>query len=376
MKKRQLFPLGKAYGDAFCNRTEETQKLLGNIKNAKHTLIIAPRRYGKSSLAERAIEQSGLPSIKINFHLCTSEQEVSELVLDSIIKLIGKSIGHIEKLMSSIKKYISNLEPLLSFGGEHASLKLVPKNQLNYSVIIAEALLLLEKLLQEKNKRAVIFLDEFQEIDKISKQKGIEGAFRTAAQEMQCLAIIFSGSVRSLLLSMFENENRPLYKLCRKIRLDRIAASDYEKHIQKIAVDTWRKPLAQDAFNRIMILSNRHPYYVNYLCDILWETSSQLPTLQNVDNAWDNVVTEEWSDALRELSDLPIGQRRLLKYIANNKIKSIQGQKTCVALAMPASSISTGVNALIEKDYTERDNAGFYEIINPLLLAVLKGAED
>ncbi len=377
MKRRQLFPLGKAYGEAFCNREEETTRLVGNIQSCKHTLIIAPRRYGKSSLAEKAIERSKTPSVKINFHLCTSEEEVSQLVLDSVIKLIGKSIGNIEKLMSSIKKYITNLEPLLSFGGEHASLKLVPKTQPNHSIIICEALLLLEKLLVEKNKKAVIFLDEFQEIDCISKQKrGIEGAFRTAAQEMQCLSLIFSGSVRSLLLSMFEDENRPLYKLCRKIKLDRIAAYDYEKHIQKIAVDTWGSSLDEAAFNKIMRLSNRHPYYVNYLCDIVWETCNKLPEVIDIESAWASVVIEEWSDALKELSDLPIGQRRLLKYIANNTTKSIQSQETCATISMPASSISTAVHVLIEKDYVEQNKEGHYNVINPLLLAVLKGAED
>lgn len=376
MKNRQLFPLGKAYGEAFCNRGEETEKLLGNIQNGKHTLIIAPRRYGKSSLAERAIERSKLASVKINFHLCTSEQEVSQIVLDNVIKLIGKSIGPIEKLMSSIKKYISNLEPLLSFGGEHVSLKLVPKNQLNYSIIISEALLLLEKLLVEKNKRAVIFLDEFQEIHRISKQRGLEGAFRTAAQEMQSLSLIFSGSVRSLLLSMFEDENQPLYKLCRKIKLDRIAANDYEKHIQKIAVDTWGIKLEHNLFNKIMILSNRHPYYVNYLCDALWEACQKIPKMKDVERSWASVVIEEWSDSLRELSILPIGQRRLLKYIANNPIRNIGSQETCIALSMPTSSISTAVRVLIEKDYLEQNDQGDYNVINPLLLAVLRGAED
>jgi AAA+ ATPase superfamily predicted ATPase len=376
LKKRELFPLGKAFGDAFCNRMEETRKLTGNIQHGKHTLIIAPRRYGKSSLAERAIEQSKLPFVKINFHLCTSEEEISQIVLANVIKLIGKSIGHIEKLMSSIKKYISNLEPLLCFGGEQASLKLIPKDQPNHSVIISEALLLLEKLLAEKNKRAVIFLDEFQEIDRITKQKGIEGAFRTAAQEMQCLSLIFSGSVRSLLLSMFEDENRPLYKLCRKIKLDRIDTNDYEKHIQKIAVDTWSEPLEKDTFNKIMELSNRHPYYVNYLCDALWETCQKLPKINDVKNAWASVIEEEWSDALRELSDLPIGQRKLLKHIANNTVKTIRDHETCLILSMPASSVSTSVQVLLEKDYVEQNKQGYYGVINPLLLAVLKGAED
>lgn len=373
MKKRELFPLGKAYGDSFCNRQEETKKLLGNIKSGKHTLIIAPRRYGKSSLAEKAIEQSKLPCEKINFHLCTSEEDVSNMVLDSVIKLIGKSIGQIEKLMTSIKKYIKNLEPLISFGGKHAALQLIPKNNPNYSLIISESLLLLEKLLREKNKKAIIFLDEFQEIVKINKERGLEGAFRTAAQEMKNVSLIFSGSIRSLLVSMFEDENRPLYKLCRKIKLDRITESDYEKHIQKIAIDTWGHPLEKNVFRKIMELSNRHSYYVNYLCDMIWASCDRLPKLINIQNAWSEVIVEEWSDALKELSDLPIGQRRLLKYIANHDVKTLQSQESSLHLSMPPSSIATASSALIEKDYIEQDENGYYQIINPLLLAVLQG---
>ncbi len=376
MNIRQLFPLGKAYGEAFCNRESETEQLVGNIKSCKHTLIIAPRRYGKSSLAERAIEKSNINYAKINFHLCTSEEEIAQLVLDGVIRLIGKSTGNIEKAMISIKKYLNNLEPHLSFAGEVASLKLVSRKKENYSVIISEALLLLEKLLAEKEKRAILFLDEFQEIAQIGKNGGIEGAFRTAAQEMNYLSLIFSGSIRSLLLSMFENENRPLYKLCRKIKLERISGASYEKHIQNISLKTWGKKLDDDVFNKMMELSNRHPYYVNYLADCIWEKCRIIPVISDVISAWQDVVKEEWSDALKELSSLPIGQRRLLKYIANHYVENIQSQETCAALSMAASSIATAAHALIEKDYIEQDSFHGFKIINPLLLTVLRGVLD
>lgn len=374
MNIRKMFPLGKAYGRAFCNRVEETERLVGNIGSCKHTLIIAPRRYGKSSLAERAIEKAELPNVKINLHLCTSEEDVAQIVLEAVIKLIGSSIGKIEKVIESLKKYLSTIEPLISFGGSVASLKLVPKHKANYSVVIAEALLLLEKLLREKNKRAVIFFDEFQEIDRIDKKGGIEGAFRTAAQEMQQLSIIFSGSIRSLLVSMFEDENRPLYKLCRKIKLDRISATDYESHIQKIAVDTWGEKLKKPVFDKIIELTNRHPYYVNYLCDSIWEANKKLPGLIETEKAWDEVVAEEWSDALRELSDLPISQRKILKYIAHNNVQSLSSREASIVLALPISTTSSAVSVLIEKDYIEPEN-GTYQVINPLLLAVVRGAE-
>lgn len=376
MSYRQLFPLGKAAGMAFCNRIEETKQLIGNIQSSKHTLLIAPRRYGKSSLAERAIEKENLPSTTINFHLCTSEEEIANLVLDQVLQLIGNAIGHVEKMINSIKKYLSNLEPLLSFGNNLASLKLVPKQKTNPSVIISEALLLLEHLLKEKNKRAILFLDEFQEIDRIGQHRGIEGAIRTAAQEMQHLTIIFSGSIRSMLLSMFEDENRPLYKLCRKIKLDRISAMDYEKHIQHIAEKTWSKKLDIEVFQAMMKFSNRHPYYVNYLCDVLWESCVILPNVLNVEEAWQKVVEEEWSDTLKELSDLPLGQRRLLKYIANNEAKNLQSHEVCQQLKMPSSSIGAAAQALIEKDYIEKMENDHFSVINPLLLAILRGAGD
>jgi hypothetical protein len=56
MKARDYFPLGMATGAAFCNRTDETTILEKNIKNGNHILLLATRRYGKSSLAFHGIQ--------------------------------------------------------------------------------------------------------------------------------------------------------------------------------------------------------------------------------------------------------------------------------------------------------------------------------
>lgn len=374
MEYRFLFPLGKAYGQAFCNRIEETKILVGHIQSGKHSLLIAPRRYGKSSLAEKAIKQANIPHIKINFHLCTTEKEVADIILNNVIKLIGLSINQVEKLIQSIKKYAANFEPLLSFGNDRAHLRLEPKRNINSAVIISDALLLLEKLLREKNRRVVIFFDEFQEISRIKNNTAIEGAIRTAAQEMNCVSIIFSGSIRSLLLHMFENEARPLYKLCRKIKLKRISKEDYEKHIQRIAKKTWGEQLEPTVLNSIVRFTNRHPYYVNYLCDCIWSQQTRLPNKCDIEKAWQQVVKEEWGDAIRELSDLAMGQRRLLRFIALGNSKNIMSRECSEQLHMSISSINSAVTALLNKDYLEKHEHGKYEVINPLLLAVLQGA--
>lgn len=374
MKPRKYFPLGKAYGEAFCNRVTETEWLISNLQSNKHSLLIAPRRYGKSSLAEKAIADAKMPWIKINFHLCVTTQDVAELIVDNVIKLIGQAIGPVDKIINSVKKYAASLHPKLSFGRDLVSLELIPKEHANYAVVIAESLLLVEKLLQEKNQRAVMFLDEFQEITKIKKDTNLEGAIRTAAQEMQNLAIIFSGSIRSLLLKMFDDEGRPLYKLCRKLKLERIHSDAYRDHINAIAIKAWGAALNEEVFTKLMSLSNRHPYYVNYLCDVIWNECDELPTVTQVEKAWAIVVDEEWSDAIKEIAALSLNQRKILRFIATQSVSNISSHDTCVALALPSSTISSAVATLIEGDYIELDETKQYKIINPLLHAVL--AED
>lgn len=371
MIPRKYFPLGKAYNKAFCNRTEETKWLVGNILSGKHSLLIAPRRYGKSSLAEKALIECKLPHVKTNFHLCTSQLEAAELIIQTVTKLIGEAIGPAEKIISSIKNLLTHLQPKLAFGGELASLELNISNKKNFAIAITESLMLIENLLQEKSKKAVIFFDEFQEISKIPESFSIEGAIRTAAQEMTQLSIVFSGSIRSLLTSMFEDENRPLYKLCRKLKLERISSEHYEKHLNKIAKTTWDEELNKNVISKIMQLTNRHPYYVNYLCDILWTLSEKTPTEKKVKTAWDNVIAEEWSDAVRELANLPLNQRKILKLLSSSPIEKLQSQQTAKRLNLASSTISSSINTLLEKDYIELDKeTNRYRVINPLLAAV------
>src|SRR3990167_11419702 len=113
MRARDYFPLGVASGAAFCNRVDETRLLVENIKNGKHTLLIATRRYGKSSLAMRAIQSSGLPYVETDFYMASSEKTIEAYVLNGVVELIGNTFGPIDKLISSIRKYIKNLKPKL-----------------------------------------------------------------------------------------------------------------------------------------------------------------------------------------------------------------------------------------------------------------------
>ncbi len=150
MKPRRYFPLGKAYGEAFCNRTAEVKKLVQNIENGKHTFLIAPRRYGKSSLSEKAFDMINMPWSKLDFHLAITEKDIERIILNGVSELIGKSIGSVEKLVHIIKKYAKKLQPKLSFTTDIFKLEFDLKDTSSPAENIAEALLILENLLREK----------------------------------------------------------------------------------------------------------------------------------------------------------------------------------------------------------------------------------
>jgi len=372
MKPRHFFPLGKAYGEAFCNRVEETQKLIGHIENGKHTFIIAPRRYGKSSLCERVFESTDLPYGKLDFHIAISEKDVERIIINGVIDLIGKSIGSVEKLVNVIKKYTKKLKPKLGIGAKKMLyLELEITNESSPADNIADALLLLEKLLREKNKHAALLFDEFQEIGKIAESRALEGAIRHSAQETQNLSLIFSGSSPHLLKSMFEDERRPLYKLCRKLVLDRISEGDYQKHLNNAATVMWKRNLSTQVFERIMNVSERHPYYVNYLCDELWSDKSKSLNVDGVDIAWNMVVEEERSDLLKDFFALSENQRKLMIYLANYGGNDIYSNETAKKMDVHITSIYRALTTLIEKDYIEKSGES-YRLIVPVYKALLK----
>lgn len=367
MRAREYFPLGIATGVAFCNRKNETDILIENIKNGKHTLLIATRRYGKSSLAFHAINLSKLPYIETDFYMASSEKIIESYILNGIVDLIGKALGPVEKLVTSIKKYLKNLKPKLDIGANYFKLELTSNTETDPATNVKEGLLLLEKLLEEKKKHAVFLFDEFQNVGVIAQGKGIEAAIRHVAQKTRYLTFIFSGSNRKLLKSMFEDETRPLYKLCWKLALKRISVEHYRNHIQIAAKKAWEQELNDTSLNEIILLSERHPFYINKLCDRLWTYyEKKPPTTLEIEKTWNEILEEEKSDAIKEISLLSMGQKKVALQIAINPTTQLTSKQSMLDLQMTSSSVIAALEGLEEKDVIEKEE-NQYQIINPVV---------
>lgn len=363
------FPLGIADGRYFCNRIKETNQLKKNIQHCRHTVLIAPRRYGKTSLAYLAIKKSKLPFARVDLFMTTNTSEIAQAIIAGIDSLLAQ-ISNAENLLNVIKDLIKSLRPSFIAGMNGLAIKLEPNIQTATSAThICEALKILDRVLSKKSAQAVLFIDEFQEIERISPNQGIEGAIRNVAQESKNFTIIFSGSHRHLLQSMFNNKNQPLYRLCDEIHLERISEQDYISFIDKFALEKWGETLTQNTVQQILTNSESHPYYFNAICEKLFH-KSKMPTATDVINIWNDLMLLKKKDILAETRNLQIIHKKILVAIAHEVTSELTGRKFLAQADLSGASVIRALAYLEENDLIEKKE-NRYHIIDPLLKHII-----
>ncbi len=369
---RKFFPKGIAKEGQFFNRTKELKRLVGNLENVVHTVLVAPRRYGKTSLAKEAIRQTGYPSVELDLFVATSEVDVGQKIVAAVSDLIGQISSDSEQWLHSLRDYFARANKKWTIGIKGFKLELVPDNIKTVPQNILDALEALEHLLSDQDKKAVLYIDEFQEVLETDSGKAIEGAIRHFAQEALHVVIIFSGSNRRMLKKIFNDRSRPLYSLCDEIRLDRIDANYYITYLRMISKETYGTELSDSVIDEILRLSDRHPKYVYLLALEVWLASEDaLPTVGLVQAVWREYVLIKRKDVRIELASRTQTQLKILTEIANGNDSALSGQVNQHALVLTSSSITQALRVLEEHDFIERTKEGIYRIIDPLIKSSL-----
>lgn len=363
------FPLGIAKGKYFCNRVAETKQLIRNIHNCTHSVLISPRRYGKTSLAYKAIRESKLPSARIDLYMTTSAADIEKAIIAGVDNLLSHICSNAEMLLSLIKDFIKVLKPSFEMGTRGLKIKLQPSDKTTSSANICEALQILDGILRKKSIKAVLLIDEFQEVQLVAPNQGIEGAIRHVAQETENFTLIFSGSHRHLLSSMFNNKNKPLYRLCDEIQLNRISEADYLPFLKKFSLSQWEETLNEPVMNAILNYSERHPYYFNAICEKLFMKET-LPTVPDVDAIWQHLLITKKKDVLTETKELNITHKKLLVAISHGINKELTGQQFLSQAELPGSTVVRALEYLEDNDFIEKRNDQYY-IIDPLLKGII-----
>src|SRR3990167_6408558 len=363
----EYFPLGLAEGKAFCNRVAERNILRTNIELNRNTIVMSPRRYGKSSLVIRALEELNFPYKRVDLFVTLDEATVAREIIDGVNNLINKVVNKPEQLVVFMKDILKNISTKWSIGMDGAAIELTRNTNHDDSLAIRDSLIILDRILEKKQRKAVFFIDEFQEIGIVANAKGIEGAIRSVAEKSKNLIFMFSGSNQHVLSTIFDDRSRPLYMLCDKIILERISETDYVNFIDKIALNKWGKKFSSGFYKELFNLTEYHPYYINLVCGRLYTECLSLPTSKNVSKIWEAYLLEEKSKTAIELSKLSLIQKKILILIAHGQSSNLTARETLQKISTTGASVIKALKSLIAKDYIFESKNSIYNIVDPLI---------
>src|ERR1035437_2595603 len=95
-------------GDYFYDRKEECDRIVTTLSGGNNLVLFAPRRYGKTSLVFRAIEQLELLGFRC-IYLDLLPVYSIETFLNLYISAIGKKQSNLQKLVQSISTIVKNI---------------------------------------------------------------------------------------------------------------------------------------------------------------------------------------------------------------------------------------------------------------------------
>ena len=178
-------------GDVFTDRKEETERLSMNFKYGVNTILISPRRMGKTSLVDKVCSVVGNETLRIariDAFGCRSEYDFINAFATAVVRATS---SRWEEWIENAKLFLSRFVPKISFGQD-------PMNDFSISLeynasntTTEDVLALPEKISEAKGYRIVVCIDEFQQIgdftDSLSFQKKLRSVWQLQRHVSYCL---------------------------------------------------------------------------------------------------------------------------------------------------------------------------------------------
>ncbi|MCQ2116999.1 MAG: ATP-binding protein [Bacteroidales bacterium] len=288
------FVFGKIATDRnFTDRETETLCLVQNFTSLSNTIIISPRRWGKSSLVNKAAELAAKQDCQLRictidlFNVRNEEQFYSILAQ----KVISSTSTRFEEAVASAKKFFSRLVPKISIGTDPTNEVSIDFDWEEIKRNPDEALELAENIAREKGLKIVVCIDEFQNIAEFTDADYFQKKLRSHWQKHQHVAYCLYGSKRHMMMEVFTNPSKPFYKFGNIMFLNKIDSKYLVAFINERFADTGRQ-ITHSASELIVELTDKHPYYVQQLAQLSWLRTQDICSVETVQEAFNSLVNQ------------------------------------------------------------------------------------
>ena len=371
--KTNPFVYGKEVsGENFYDREEDFQSLVTTLAGgAANIVLYAPRRYGKTSLAKRALgelSRRGLRCIYFDFMRVESVPAFCEAYASSVYALERGAV----RAMRRIGTALASLRPKFSVGDDGKPTLELDRAAVPTVSTVEGALDLPEKLADE-NHPIVVAFDEFQEIGTLSPDIPLEGVFRSCIQRHRFVRYLFLGSKTHLIKRMFGDRTRPFYNSASVHRLDVPAESETTAFVQTRFASVGMR-IGNAAVQRILSISKGIPYHVQAVSALAFDAVAGTGR-KDVDTAAVDAAVARLVDSKSDLYEVSVqslspAQRTLLAALARNPVRRFDATYRAAHGLGPSSGVHSALAVLTGKGLVESTPRG-YEIGDPMFALYL-----
>jgi AAA+ ATPase superfamily predicted ATPase len=362
--------------ESFIDRVEDRKELKNFLSHGINTILVSPRRWGKSSLVKEAMrelleEDKNVRVCFLDAYKLHSEEDFYNKYASAIIQGVSSSL---EQKWGDFLRFINRLTPSITIASD-------PMNSIEVDLKInplketPEAILQLpEKIAVEKGIRVIVCIDEFQQLANIPHWERLESMLRSEWQLQHHTTYCLYGSKMHMMKRIFNNSSSPFYKFGQMMQLKRIAKEYWLPYIVNNFESTG-KHITEEQAERLCEKVKYNSWYVQQYCFFVWSHTEATVTDENLDRQLDMVIDTNEETFQNELDELVPSQIGLLKAIAAGE-RHFNAKDVVEKYRLGLSqTITRNKRTLVEKDLVEK-NRDEYTFVDPLFELWIKREYD
>ena len=353
--------------DLFADRIQETQRLITNFRLGVNTILISPRRMGKTSLVIKAQSLATSDTLRIasmDIFGCRSPADFLTAYAAAVVKAAGRKT---DNWLRTARQFLSALAPEITFGND-------PQNQFSLRFGIKDLpqrtediLNLPERIALHNKVRIVVCIDEFQQIglfeDSLAFQKLLCSVWQHHSQVSYCLY----GRHKHMMDSIFQTSSAPFYRFGDLFNLDRIPREDWVSFIVA-RFNATGKSISEAIAGRIANTADRYSYYALQLAFRVWAFTASVAGEAEFQRGVDLLLASCEPTFIEQTVRLTNRQMNFLHALSDGLTSGFSEKAVLDRYDLTSSSNVIRVReALLEKDMILQPVRGTVLLADPIL---------
>lgn len=348
--------------DIFINRKKELAEIPNGLLLGQSFVIIAPRRYGKTTLIKKIADQIQNDYSVIYVDVMRYAHSLSSLA-EAITEECLAQIGIIGKLRNWLKNIDLKLDLKVKFQELEVDAILECLNSGDDYDAFAKALELADKLALQQGKRWLVIYDEIGELQHFNEQA--IRVMRSVIQHHKNVNYIFAGSQESLMNKIFISNHGAFYRFGVIYQLQELELADVIAYFKNSLTS-----VAHDVIDYIVERFNGHPYYTTNIFYRIMQRNLLGDKVQFTLADLQIILRELFVSESHYISD-QIKQLNQRKHALAVLIATAHGSPYQITEKISKQSISAVIKKLVIDGYLRGSN-GSYQLTDPLLALYLR----